>query len=74
MAEAGLTIADIPKYQDQMKTLNPSYLFLCTGINDVSIGLWPTKEEYVEAYEETMQTLMKELPDTHIYINSIFPA
>ena len=74
MAEAGLTIADIPKYQEQMKTLNPSYLFLCTGINDVSIGLWPTKEEYVEAYEETMQTLMKELPDTHIYINSIFPA
>lgn len=74
MAEAGLTLADIPTYLEQMKTLNPSYMILCTGINDVSIGYWPTAEEYVEAYDETMNTLMKELPDTHIYVNSIFPA
>ena len=74
LAEGGLTIASIPEYLDQMKTLNPSYLVLCTGINDVSIGLWPTPEEYVAGYEEQMQMLMEELPDTHIYINSIFPA
>lgn len=74
LAEAGYTIADIPKYLEQMKTLNPSYLFLCTGLNDVSIGLWPTAEEYVTAYDETVNTLKKELPDTNIYINSIFPA
>lgn len=74
MADGGLTIADIPAYLDQMKTLNPSHLFLCTGLNDVSIGDWPTPEEYVEAYDETMDMLKKELPDTHIYVNSIFPA
>ena len=53
---------------------HPSYLFLCTGLNDVSIGYWNTPEEYVTAYEEVVQELMSKLPDTDIYINSIFPA
>lgn len=74
LADGGLTIADIPAYEDQIAALNPSYLFLCTGLNDVSIGYWKTPEEYVNAYEETVQELMKKLPDTEIYINSIFPA
>lgn len=74
LAAAGLTIAGIPDYIDQMVMLNPSCLFLCTGLNDVSIGLWPTPEDYVAAYEETMQTLTKALPNTEIFVNSIFPA
>lgn len=74
LADGGLTIADIPDYMDKMKTLNPSYLFLCTGLNDVSIGYWETPEAYVDAYEEQIQALKKALPDTEIYINSIFPA
>lgn len=74
MAEGGLTIRDIPNYIEQMKVLNPSTLILCTGLNDVSIGYWPTPEEYIAEYEEVMKSLSKELPDTHVYINSIFPA
>lgn len=74
LAAGGLTIAGIPDYMDQMTMLNPSCLFLCTGLNDVSIGLWPTPEDYVASYEEAMQALMKALPDTEIYVNSIFPA
>ncbi len=74
LAEAGLTIANIPDYIEQMKTLNPSHIFLCTGLNDVSIGLWKTPEEYVADYENKVQEIKKNLPDAHIYINSIFPA
>lgn len=74
LAEAGLTIANISDYIDEMKTLNPSNIFLCTGLNDVSIGFWKTPEEYVAAYEEKVQEIKKNLPDAHIYINSIFPA
>lgn len=74
LADAGLTIADLPDYLDQIRLLNPSYLYLCTGLNDVSIGLWPTPEDYVAAYEELMQQLMAEFPDTQIIVNSIFPA
>ena len=74
LAEAGLTIANIPDYMNQIKTLNPSHIFLCTGLNDVSIGLWKTPEEYVTDYEQKVQEIKKNLPDAHIYINSIFPA
>ena len=74
MAEGGLTIRDIPNYVQQMKVLNPGTLILCTGLNDVSIGYWPTPEEYIKEYEEQMEHLSEELPNTHVYINSIFPA
>ncbi|MCF2568122.1 hypothetical protein I6E09_02830 [Mediterraneibacter glycyrrhizinilyticus] len=74
IADGGYTIADIATYEDRIVALNPSYLFLCTGLNDVSIGYWNTPEEYVTAYEEVVQELMSKLPDTDIYINSIFPA
>lgn len=74
LADNGLTIQDIDTYLPQMKTLNPSCLFLCTGLNDVIVGRWKTPEEYVAAYEEKIQMLKKELPDTQIIINSIFPA
>lgn len=74
IADGGYTIADIAAYEDQIAELNPSNLFLCTGLNDVSIGYWETPEAYVEGYEEVVQELMSKLPDTEIYINSIFPA
>ena len=74
IAEAGYTILNIEEHEEKMATLNPSYLFLCTGLNDEGIGLWNTPEEYVAAYEEVMQQLTALLPNTEIYINSIFPA
>lgn len=74
IADGGYTIADIATYEEQIVSLNPSTLFLCTGLNDVSIGYWETPEAYVEAYEEVIQELMEKLPDTEIYINSILPA
>ncbi len=74
LAKNGLTIKDIDTYLPQIKTLNPSVLFLCTGLNDVSTGLWKSPEDYVKSYEEKIQLLKKELPDTEIYINSIIPV
>lgn len=74
LADGGLTIADVPDYEEQMVALNPSYLFLCIGLNDMLTGTWQTPEEYAAAYEETMRELTGMLPNTEIYINSIFPV
>lgn len=73
-AKSGGRITDVPEYIEQLKNQNLQYLFLCFGLNDVGIGFWPTTEEYDAAYEEQMQLLLQELPDTQIYINSILPA
>ncbi len=72
IADGGYTIANIAGHEEEITTLNPSYLFLCTGLND--IGIWGTPEEYVAAYENVMQELMGMLPNTEIYINSILPV
>lgn len=74
LADGGWTIADLQKKEDEIAAKSPENLFLCTGLNDVSIGYWNTAEEYASAYNEVVAELMQKLPNTHIYINSIFPA
>ena len=49
-------------------------MFLCYGLNDISIGLWSTKEDYVKEYASILDELHKKLPNTSIFVNSIIPA
>lgn len=74
LADGGETIANVPDRLEGIKELNPSYIYLCYGLNDVSIGYWDTKEEYVEAFAETIALLQKELPNAKLIVSSILPA
>ncbi len=71
-ADAGATIRKIPEYIDGIKAVNPSSIILC--FNDLSIGLWPTCEEYITEYDQMIQKLQEALPDATVYVNSIIPA
>ena len=53
---------------------NPSYIFLCYGLNDVSIGYWNTPEEYVTEFADTIRQIQTEIPDVTIIISSILIA
>lgn len=74
LADGGETIANVPERLEGIKALNPSYIYLCYGLNDVSIGYWDTKEEYVQAMGETLDMLKKELPNAKLIVSSILPA
>lgn len=74
MAEGGATIRDISKYTEQLKLLNPSSVFLCFGLNDVSIGYWDNVNDYITEQDQILGELQEELPDAVIYVNSIIPA
>lgn len=74
LAEVGNTIANILDHEDELVQLNPTSLFLCYGLNDISIGLWNTKEDYVNDYASILEELHKKLPNTSIFVNSIIPA
>lgn len=74
LAEAGNTIQVVPERLEQIALLNPHSIFLCYGINDVSIGFYPTPEIYAEEMDKTVQLLQENFPNADIYINSIFPA
>ena len=74
LAEAGATILKVEEHLTELQNLNPSQVFLCYGMNDIGIGIWPTPEEYTSALEEVMQSIWEVVPDTEIYISSILIA
>ena len=74
MAEAGNTIQTIDDYMDAIKKINPSYIFLCFGLNDVTSGRWNSPEEWVSDYREDVKKLHEQFPDTTVVINSILPV
>lgn len=74
LAEGGNTIRNIAEHIEEIKALNPSYIFLCYGLNDVSIGFWNSPEEYTEEFMEICANLKQEVPGARIIISSILPA
>ena len=74
LAEGGLTIRDIPDYLDEVKTINPGYIYLCFGLNDAGIGYWDTAEEYAAEMQERLDQLKQAAPDARIIVSSILPA
>ena len=74
LAEGGDTIRKIETHMDEVKALNPSYIFLCYGLNDVSIGYWSNPEDYTAEFMQICATLKEEVPGARIIVSSILPA
>lgn len=74
IAEGGATILDLQENIPNIVALNPSNVFLCYGLNDVSIGVWSTPEEYTTQFADIIAELQAQLPDVNIFISSILPA
>ena len=74
IAESGATILHLEEHIPDIVALNPSNIFLCYGLNDVSIGIWPTPESYVEQFSDIIAQIQSQLPDANIFISSILPA
>ena len=74
LATGGATIADIAGQIDTLKALNPPQIFLCYGLNDLSIGYWHSTAEYLPALDEAIQALQAALPNATVFVSSILPA
>ena len=73
-AEGGNTIRDIPKSLDTIKSLQPSTIYLCYGLNDTGIGYWNSGEEYAAEMKTRLEQLHEAAPNAVIVVNSILPA
>lgn len=76
VAEIGAKITDEDSVKEQIekaKEMNPQMLFLCYGINDIRGGN-ATIDEFLDSYKEIIDYIKEELPDTKIFVNSIFPV
>lgn len=74
IAESGATILHLESHIPDIVEKNPSYLFLCYGLNDVSIGIWNTPEDYTTEFRRILSDIQTQLPDVKIFISSILPA
>lgn len=74
LADGGNTIRNAQWQMSEIVALNPKQIFLCYGINDVSIGFWNTPEEYAAEMRTLLETLQEKLPDAVIVVSSILPA
>lgn len=75
VAEIGAQIGDEEAVKEQIekaKEMNPQMVFLCYGVNDIKNGMEVKK--FTSAYKEILVYIQKELPDTKIFVNSIFPV
>lgn len=74
LADAGDKIIELEEHIPDIQQLNPSTVFLCYGINDVGIGIWPTPEDYVADYSRIIGEIQDAVPGVTVYLSSILPA
>lgn len=73
VAEIGVGLDELDEQIDRVKELNPQVVFLSYGLNDILVTKGDT-ELFVEEYKAVLNKMKKELPDTKIFVNSIFPV
>lgn len=72
IGKRGARIDSIDDDFNSIKGRKPSVIFLEYGLND--LGYWRGNADlFIEVYEEKVDMIKKELPDTEIYINCILP-
>lgn len=73
VSKMGATLDDLDEQVEQVKGLAPRIIFLALGRDDILAGGGDT-ETFVENYTTLVETLKKEIPDAHIFVNSVFPV
>lgn len=71
LAAKGDNIDSIPGHMDTLKALNPSQIFICYGMNDLTNNVGGSPEGWVARYGEYIDQLKQNLPGTEIYVNDI---
>jgi hypothetical protein len=74
LADGGHTIRNISEQMDTLVSLNPATVYLCYGLNDISIGYWDTAESYVAEYISLVKQIRERLPNATVVVSSILPA
>lgn len=74
LADGGNTILAIKGRLKALKKINPSYVFLCYGLNDISIGYWDDPEEHAKDYMGYIRKIQETLPEATIVVSSILPT
>lgn len=73
VSKIGVHLDELDEQVQQVKELDPQLIFLAYGMNDV-ISTEGDTDQFVKEYEALINQLREEVPNAHIYVNSIFPV
>lgn len=73
IAKIGVELDELDDQIAKVEKLNPQTIFLSYGMNDIIATKGDTKE-FIKQYDALLKELQKTLPDTKIFVNSIFPV
>ena len=72
-AEIGVHLDELDGQITKVKELSPGVLFLYLGMNDVTATNGDV-DRFISEYKSVLTRLREEVPDAHIFVNSIFPV
>lgn len=73
VSKIGVELDQLDDQVERVKQINPQVVFLAYGMNDILATQGDTKE-FEKQYDALIKKLQEELPDTKIFVNSIFPV
>lgn len=74
LADIGASITKLQNDADKLETMNPTFLFLCYGLNDILNYGNGNADAFVKDYKAIIRDLQKRLPSTQICVDSILPV
>ena len=73
LAESGASILSIPSHYGELKSLDPSYVIFCFGLNDAG-AYFDNGEIYAETFMKYIEEIREFLPDAKFIISSVLPT
>lgn len=73
-AEKSNTIRNIPDYYDHIKYMNPSFIVLNYGMNDIGCGIWADVNEWCEEFATYIDKIKELAPNAKLYVLAVFPV
>lgn len=73
VAKIGVELDELDEQIETVTKLNPQNLFLAYGMNDI-VATNGNVSEFIKQYESLLDQIKEALPNTKIFVNSIFPV
>lgn len=70
VSQIGVHLNELDDLITQVQGLSPGIIFLSVGMNDVA----QDTASFTEQYRTVLEKIMEDVPDAHIFVNSIFPV
>lgn len=73
LTNSGDNILNIRDHLDTLETMNPRYIYLTYGLNDIKIGHWASLEAHITDYLGYIDELRQRLPGAVVIVSSVLP-